>query len=67
MSLHAARQVNAVEEQRDLRGETELMTSNSGRVQFRKERAKTSLRKGLREIRVFLASVTEAEVTKVLG
>jgi hypothetical protein len=56
-----------VVEQRDLRGEKDLMTSNAGRVQFRKRRAKTSLRKGLRGIREFLASVNEPEVTKILG
>jgi hypothetical protein len=56
-----------VVEQRDLRGEKELMTSNSGRVQFRKRRAKTSLRRGLRDIREFLAGVNEPEITKILG
>jgi hypothetical protein len=56
-----------VVEERDLRGEKELMTSNSGRVQFRKRRAKTSLRKALQEIREFLAELTDPKVTKILG
>jgi hypothetical protein len=56
-----------VVERRDLRGEKELMTSNSGRVEFRKRRAKTSLRQGLRQIRSFLADRTESEIIKIVS
>jgi hypothetical protein len=56
-----------VVEQRDLRGESELQTANHGRVQIRKRRTKTSLRKGLAMIRKYLASLPEgAEVTKIV-
>jgi hypothetical protein len=54
-------------ESRDLRGEKELVTANAGRVQFRRRRAKTSLRKGLQEMRAFLADVIGPDVTKILG
>ena len=56
-----------VVEQRDLRGEKELMTTNFGRVQFRKRRAKSSLRKGLQEMRAFLATVQGPNVAKSVG
>ena len=53
--------------QRDIRGERELRTANCGQIQIRKRRAKSSLRKGLAEIRNFLAEKPEgAEVTKVV-
>jgi hypothetical protein len=56
-----------VVEQRDLRGESELQTANCGRVQIRKRRTKSSLRKGLAMIRKYLASLPEgAEVTKIV-
>ena len=56
-----------VVEERDLRSERELQTANSGLVQIRRRRAKTSLRKGLARIRAFLASLPdEAEITKIL-
>ena len=54
-------------EQRDLRGETELLTANAGVVRFRKRRAKTSLRKALQEVGQFLAEARGPDVTKVLG
>lgn len=56
-----------VVERRDLRGATELMTANCGRVRIRKRKAKTQLRKRLAEVRAFLESVPGGEVTKVLG
>jgi hypothetical protein len=54
-------------ESRDLRGEKELITADAGRFQFRKRRAKTSLRKGLQEMRAFLVGVTGPDVMKILG
>jgi hypothetical protein len=54
-------------DQRDMRGERELWTANCGRIQIRKRRTKSSLRKGLAEIRDFLAEQPEGKkVTKVV-
>jgi hypothetical protein len=56
-----------VVEERDLRGERELQTANFGRIQIRRRRAKSTLRKGVAEIRGFLAKQPEgAEVSKVV-
>jgi hypothetical protein len=57
-----------VVEQRDLRDERELETSDCGPIKIRKRRAKSSLRSGLAEIREYLKSLPEgAEITKVVG
>ncbi len=54
-------------EERDLRNETELLTENAGRVQFRRRAAKTTLRRALREIAAFADSVISVELTKIVG
>jgi hypothetical protein len=56
-----------VVEQRDLRTEQELQTSNFGPIRIRKRRAKSSLRSGLAKIRAFLADLPEgAVITRVV-
>lgn len=52
---------------RDLRGESELMTSNCGLIRFRKRRAKSGLRRGLKEMGEFLSGIRATKVTKILG
>jgi hypothetical protein len=54
-------------EVRDLRGESELVTENAGRVQFRRRAAKTTLRRALREIAAFADCVVSEKLTKVVG
>jgi hypothetical protein len=54
-------------EKRDLRGETELLTENFGKVQFRRRAAKTTLRLALREIAAFAERIDSAELTKTVG
>jgi hypothetical protein len=53
-----------VVEKRDIRDEKELSTSNLGRIQIRRTRAKADLVKELPEIQRFLQQVTSAEVIK---
>lgn len=59
--------LGTVVEVRDLRGESELMTLNCGLIRFRKLRAKSSLRRGLKGMREFLSGIRADEVTKVVG
>jgi hypothetical protein len=54
-------------ERRDIRGENKLLTTNCGIVRFRRRRAKSSLRRGLREIREFLATLNVPDVIKIVG
>jgi hypothetical protein len=54
-------------EVRDIRGLRELQTADHGLMQFRRRRAKSSLRRGLGEIREFLSSVGGPDVVKVVS
>jgi hypothetical protein len=54
-------------EERDLRGESELLTESAGKVQFRRRAAKTTLRRALREIAAFADGVAAMEMTKIVG
>ena len=50
--------------QRDLRGERELQTTNLGRIVIRRTRARSELRKILRQISAWIADPTLAQVVK---
>lgn len=54
-------------EERDLRGETVLITENAGKVTLRRRAAKTTLRLALREIVAFADRIGSVELTKVVG
>ncbi len=58
MALQSDGTVRVVE-QRDLRDEREVQTSNLGPIRIRKRRTKSSLRRGFAEIREFLADLQE--------
>lgn len=54
-------------EERDMRTETELVTEDAVKVQFRRRAVKTTLRQALREIAPFADRVASEEVTKTVG
>jgi hypothetical protein len=54
-------------EKRDLRGETELITENAGRILIRRRAAKSTLRRALREIATFAGGVASAKLMKIIG
>jgi hypothetical protein len=56
-----------IEEKRDMRNETELITDDAGKVQFRRRAAKTTLRRALRDIAAFADRAASEEVTKIVG
>jgi hypothetical protein len=58
---------SVVVEKRDMRNETELITEDAGKVQFRRRAAKTTLRRALRDIAAFTDRVASEEVTKTVG
>jgi hypothetical protein len=51
----------------DLRGRTQLQTANCGVIIFRKRRAKSSLRRILKEIRGFLSDIHAIAIAKMVG
>ena len=54
-------------DERDLRGERELLTANMGRIVIRRTRAKTDLVRALGEMARFFRTVGSAEVAKRVG
>lgn len=53
-------------EERDLRGETEIVTESCGTIRFRRRAERTTLRRALRDIAVFAEDVTARRVAKTI-
>ena len=56
-----------VVETKDIRGTTELMTSNMGKISIRKSRARTDVTKLLKDLVAFLETVDQKTIQKTFG